>query len=208
MTGRPPLLQTLWAVMALLATPFACAEAQSLETGVYSDGLMIGFDPATQIIRGYYGGRTGRGHFTCIFYLRGRLRGATAHVSTYFPETPVGDLIKGELMAKGSGRIRLALDSEHGGCWNVQHFADADQPADARLYIARPWTSVAVVRRDRAYLFDAPDNPAHRRAYVVRGDGVGVRATRPGWLQVEFIGQDEKRITSGWIRRSDVYPTD
>ncbi|MBU6494595.1 MAG: hypothetical protein KGQ45_17645, partial [Burkholderiales bacterium] len=63
-----------------------------------------------------------------------------------------------------------------------------------------------VIKSDRAYFYDAPASAQHRKAYIVRGDGVGVRAVRPGWLQVDFPG--DKRMTSGWIKQSEVYPAE
>jgi Transposase domain (DUF772) len=149
---------------------------------------------------------TGRLAPDCIFYLTGELHGSSAHVSTYFPEGPATDLIKGELVLETHQKFRVRLPSEHGGCWNVEHFADEDQPAQFTLQASPPWTSIAVAKRDKTYFFDTPASAPHRKAYLVKGDGVGVRTTQPGWLEVDFVGGDKP--VSGWIRQSDVYPAD
>ncbi len=197
-------MRILGAAMGLLLLGWASgARAERLAGGVYGE-MLVGFDPASQAVSGYFYSQTGQGQYSCIFYLRGRLRGAEAEIATYFPESPRDDLIKGRLVLAARGQFRVRLASEHGGCWNVRHFADEGQPAEFRLDAAHPWVSVAVVKADRAYFFDAPASPVHRKAHVVKGDGVGVRAFRPGWLQVDFVSGD--RPVSGWIRESDVYP--
>jgi hypothetical protein len=189
---------------ALLAAPPARAEGPTIASGAYEDGMLIGFDPATRIVSGYFEMQRGeRPSFNCIFFLAGKLEAARAEIMTYFPETPTADLIRGELMVESPKQFRVRLETEHGGCGNVEHFADKDQPAEFTLGAAYPWISIAVVRSDRAFFHDAPSASTRRRAYVVKGDGLGVRASEPGWLEVDYVG-GEKPV-SGWIRRVDVY---
>jgi hypothetical protein len=190
----------------LLLIPFAArAAGVGIVSGSYDGDMLIGFDAATRVVTGYFSEEAGEGQFSCIFYLTGKLRDSEATISTYLPEAPTEDLIKGQLVPGTRGQFDVRLPSEHGGCWNVQHFADEDQPAHFTLDAAYPWIAVAVVQRDRAYFFDTPASTTHRKGYVVRGDGVGVRAIQPGWLQVDFVGNGKP--VSGWIRQSDVYPT-
>ncbi|HXU99669.1 MAG TPA: hypothetical protein VG166_04150 [Caulobacteraceae bacterium] len=193
----------IFAALALFAP--ARAEQGGLAGGVWGEGLILGVDPATRTVSGYYSSETGGGQFSCIFYLTGKLAGARAAITTWFPQTPTDEVIKGELARQAGGTIRVRLASEHGGCWNVQPFADKDRPAEFTLETARPWTSVAVVKSKKAYFFATPTSATHRKGYVVQGDGLGVRAERPGWLAVDFVDPDGK-AASGWIRRSDVYP--
>lgn len=198
-------MRTLIALLVLLtlAAPAARADEPDVAAGIYSDGLLVGFDPATRMVTGYYSSETGRGQFRCIFFLKGRLTGSGADIATYFPETSVDDLINGKLLVESRTNILVQLPTEHGGCWNVEHFADKDLPANLTLTEAHAWTSVAVISRARAYFFKTP-GAARSRTYAVKGDGVGVLAARPGWLKIELVGGD---VTStGWIHQSDVYP--
>ena len=187
--------------MASLATSAAARPLQEsdLASGDYGGEMLIGVDPASHAVTGYYQSSTGNGQFSRIFYLTGKADGA---IRTYFPETPA-EVVTGRLTRDGRDSFRVRLAREHGGCWNVQHFADKDQPADFTLETAYPWISIAVVTSARAHFFGGPLSKAPRKSYVVKGDGLGVRAARPGWLQVDFIGGG-KPVT-GWVRRSDVY---
>ena len=195
----------LLSMLLLAASPPAHAQDTSIASGVY-DELLMGFDPTTRIVSGYYYSETGGGQFSCIFYLSGKLSGASAPISTYFPEEPADEVIKGKLVVETHHKFQIRLAEEHGGCWNVMHFADAEQPAEFELQSAYPWTSIAVVKSKRAYFFPDPASATHRKAYVVKGNGVGVRAKKPGWLNVDYIDPDGKAI-SGWIRQADVYST-
>jgi hypothetical protein len=171
-----------------------------IASGDYGGEMLIAIDPASHIVRGYYQSSTGNGRFNCIFYFSGKANGA---IRSYFPETPE-DAVMGTLSRESDGSLNVRLATEHGGCWNVQHFADKDQPAEFTLDAAYPWVSVAVIKSARAHLYDSPASKAPRKSYVVQGDGLGVRARRPGWLQVDFLGGGKP--VSGWIRSSDVYP--
>jgi hypothetical protein len=183
----------------------AASTPSTMVSGDYGDGMLIGVNPATQAVTGYYSAAGNDGQFSCIFYLTGRLGRSPVPVSTYFPETPAAK-ITGRLFVEAPDRFKVRLSAEHGGCWNVMHFADESYPAEFALVARHPWLSIAVVRSDRAYFFDTPTSPRHRAAYIVKGDGVGVRAVRPGWLQVDFLR--DGKMTSGWIRQAEVFPVE
>jgi hypothetical protein len=167
----------------------AAQAAPQIASGAYDNTLLVGVDPTTGVVTGYFDMNQGdtEPSFSCIFYFKGRLVGGSANIESYFPDDPKGDLIHGVLTAKGPAQVRLTLQTEHGGCGQVFHFADADQPADFVLPSAKPWTSVRVVQAAKAYFYPAP-GAAHGRAYLVKGDGVG-----------------DKRTSSGWLRETDLY---
>jgi hypothetical protein len=193
------------ALSLVLAAP-TLASAAPLASGAYNDAMLLAYDAATGEVSGYFDMTRGDPSlFSCIFYLHGKLSGASAAIDTYFPETPKDDLIKGKLVLTDAKHFGVQLASEHGGCANVESFADPSQPATFELAAAHPWDAVAVVRSDKAYFYDAPGAAAHRKAYLVQGDGVGVRAAKAGWVQADYVGGDA--TVSGWLKSSDLYPT-
>lgn len=194
-------------VGVLLLGLFAAAAhaAPPITAGSYADAMLIGYDPATGAVTGYFDMQRGDPPmFSCVFYLTGKLSGSAAAIRTYFPQTPKDDLISGTLTLQHPKAFRVTLKSEHGGCANVEAFADKDQPADFQLDAAQAWTSVRVVKAPKAYFYPSPGAAAHGRAYLVGGDGVGVRAAQGGWLQVDYVGGDKP--VSGWLKASDLYP--
>jgi hypothetical protein len=193
------LTASLAAAIAIL--PAAAIAAPTLQSGVYDNTLILAVGPGGAV-SGYFDMTQGQ-QFSCIFYLRGHLAGNGAIIDSYFPGDPKGDHVAGRLEASAGGKVRAVLKSEHGGCGNVWHFADADNPADFVLQTAQPWTSIRVVKAAKAYFSPAP-GASHGRAYVVNGDGVGVRTVQNGWAQVDFPG--ETRTSSGWLSEADLYP--
>ncbi|WP_156967129.1 hypothetical protein [Paraburkholderia ferrariae] len=187
------------------ASAAATGMPPTMVSGDYGDGMLIGVNPATRAVTGYYSADNVNRQFNCIFYLTGKLGKSPISVSTYFPEAPA-DKIKGKLFLEAPDKFKVRLSAEHGGCWNVMHFADDSYPAEFTVVTKHPWLSIAVIQSDRAYFFGTPTSSQHRKAYLVRGDGVGVRAVQPGWLQVDFLG--ENKMTSGWIKKTEVYPVE
>lgn len=187
--------------MLLLALTIAArAEAPAPATGSYGT-LTLGFDPKTREITGYHEDHTGsEGQFSCIFALRGVLAGDTAALATAYPED--GEKIPGTLTFSGD-TVQIKLEREHGGCWNVQHFADPT-PASFSLEEAAPWVAVRIVASERAYFRSTPGGKP-RRAYVVKGDLVGVTETSGEWGYVVYTNAAGK-VTRGWIAASDLYP--
>jgi hypothetical protein len=198
-------MRQLFIATALLLTAPAGVAAAPPASGEYNDAMLFAYDAASGEVSGYFNMTQGEGppSFSCIFYLHGKLAGSTAAVDTYFPETPKSDLIKGKLTVTDGKDFKVVLPKEHGGCWNVEHFADSSDPAKFDLAAAHPWTRVAVVKSAKAYFYDAPRATAHRKTYVVKGDGLGVRAGKSGWAEVDYTGGDKP--ISGWVKTSDLY---
>jgi hypothetical protein len=193
-------------IVAFAISVFGCcfaarAEEASVQSGNYG-GLIVGYELKGNIVSGYFNSETGNGQFTCMFYLKGKFENNLAKVESYFPGIE-NDKILGQLFAPAPTHLLISLKKEHGGCWNVWHFAD-QTPADFDLIKAYPWKSVRVVRAAKAYFYDSPQTAHHRKAYLVKSDGVGVRSQKNGWLEVDYA-RTEKPV-SGWMKESDFFP--
>ena len=180
------------------------------------EGLLIGVDPSAGIITGYYENftgfdeTTGKPRFSCIFYLKGAIRGAPPYtVDTWFPADKTREnLITGSLTpAKSDGKaaLNIKLPSEHGGCWNVQHFADGDG-ASFQLDVPAKWVTIRVVSAKRAYFYDDEAGTKRRNAYVIKGNPLRVYQSKPGWVYAEFTA--DGKTTAGWIKEAELFSSD
>ena len=189
----------LLSAMSLSAEAMA---ANAPKSGEY-DELMLARNPSTSMISGYFRSETGGGGFSCIFYLSGKLKSGAAEIETYFPETP-NEKISGLLTVNSADSVTLKLKEEHGGCPNVQHFADADQPAKFSMSkVHANWVEIRVVKAEKSNFFASPKGKKPLKTYLVRGNAVGVVDNQPDWVRVDYPGSS--KATSGWIRRADLY---
>jgi hypothetical protein len=192
------------ALAALLAVAPAASHAApaAIASGVYDNTLILAVGPGGRL-SGYFAmSQAGPPQIDCIAYLRGKLAGSSGAVSSTEPGLPDERPINGRIVGAGAGKVRISLPTEPDGCGNIWSFANKDDPADFTLQHAEPWIAVRVVKADKAYFSPTP-GAAHGRAYIVKGDGVGVRAAQNGWVQADFVG--DTHATSGWLKESDLY---
>jgi hypothetical protein len=168
--------------------------------------FLVGVDTSRQLISGYVEMRTGN-DFSCIFYLRGNLKGKPPYkIKTWFPkDRNPKDVIEGtisDVPDESKPSVLVKLKEEHGGCWNVQHFAADSQPLQINSVGA--WKEIRVVSSNRAYFHDEPRKTKKRKAYLVTGNPVRVYSEQQGWIQAEYVSESGKK-TSGWIKQSDLF---
>lgn len=190
----------IW-LIACLAWPCGAAPVVSGDYG----GFLVGVDRSGSLT-GYFESSTGRGQFSCIFFVSGKAIGKASGVDTWFPgDRDPKEVIHGVLEQVSSGgkpAIRLKLEEEHGGCWNVQHFA-SDQSTFA-LTEQGNWEQIRIVASKKAYFYDDPSSSKPRKAFVVTGNALRVFETREGWVRAEYVGPANRR-TQGWIPERDLF---
>jgi len=175
-------------------------------SGQYEE-LLIGIDQDRGVLTGFYENGTGwdekakAPRFVCSFYLYGEKRGDSFKITTWWPEDDREDTINGELTFNADGSVSVRLESEHGGCWNVNHFADKD-PSNHSLDKPGAWISVRVIKVRRAYFHDKADEQTRRRGYLIKSNVIRVFSQMPGWVLAEY---GDEKISRGWIKESDLY---
>ena len=194
-------------LVALLAPAFGAqpvrAAPSAIASGVYDNTLILAVAPDGRVGGYFYMSQAGPPQIDCVAYLRGKLAGNGGAITAYEPAAPEAGVINGRIASIGAGQVRITLASEPAGCGNIWSFANQDAPAEFTLQRREPWTALRVVKAARAYFSPSPGAP-HGRAYLVTGDGVGVRAAQGGWVQADFIGANH--TSSGWLKETDLWP--
>ena len=190
------------AVLALAAGP-AIAAPPAIASGDYDNTLILAVGPDGRFTGHFDMRDEGPPERDCIVDFRGKLAGNGGTITAYDQGDPTARVINGRIAATGPGAVRISLPEEPDVCGNTWSFANQDDPADFKLESREPWTAIREVKANRAYFSPSPGAP-HGRAYVVQFNGVGVRATRGGWVQADFTGGTHD--TSGWLKESDLYP--
>lgn len=172
----------------------AGAKAGVLRPGLY-EGLMLALD----------GGGNVNGSFSqqgsCTFQISGRLSSQSVAVVRTVSEgsTPA---IEGQLSAgPGSRSVTLTLPGgqQLPGCGNVLPPL-IDKGLDLDLTQKGTWAHLVNVAADRTPLRKSPSDAG--RAYVVRGDVLGVVSEQADLLEVEFMNA-KGRVVRGWIAAKD-----
>ncbi len=170
-------------------------------SGVYSGGLQLGVNPKTNIVTGYYENHTGwdettqAPRFRCIFaFYATPDNDSTYNVLTWYPENGV-TATAGELTVE-NGAVRLQLNEDPDGCWNVNRFASGNGSRHS-LESAGNWQAIRVVAVEDTHFHLSPHRSAPQlsglrprqplRLYDQRGDWVIAetieRPARWGWVQ-------------------------
>ena len=130
---------------------------QTIQSGEYEFGLKLAFDNKTKKLTGYFENYTGwdeetnNPKFSCIFYIEGLVTKNKFGVLTYYPEDKSEDSINGQIEIINNERIKIKLPYEHGGCWNVLHFADEPVSFDIEKKIE--WAQIKYVITNKTYFY-------------------------------------------------------
>ena len=179
--------------------------SQTIHSGEYEFGLKLAFDNKTKKLTGYFENYTGwddetnNPKFSCIFYIEGLVTKNKFEVLTYYPEDKSVDSINGQIEIINDTIIKIKLPNEHGGCWNVQHFAD--EPVLFDIEKKAKWTQIKYVVKDKTYFYSEKSETKKQKDYLVKNDFVCIDKTDGDWSYCTFYG---KRITKGWIKSVDL----
>jgi hypothetical protein len=96
-------------------------------------------------------------------------------------------------------KVKVKLPEEHGGCWNVQHFAD--EPAVFILEKSQKWIQIRYVDVHKAHFYSSKTDGKPMKAYLVRGNFVCVEKVEGLWAYCIYVGE---KTTKGWLKLSDL----
>jgi hypothetical protein len=180
------------------------ADGQIIGSGEYDSGLKLAYDSKTNKLTGYFENytgldeKTGNPKFSCIFYIQGTITGSQFTVDTYDPNN-TSDIIKGNIQIINDKTATINLPKEHGGCWNVRHFAKEEVKFSLEKYIA--WAQIRFIAIDKAYLHTDKSIDKKQISYLVKNDFVCIDKIEDDWAFCTYYG---KTIAKGWIRTSDL----
>ncbi len=133
--------------------------------------------------------------FSCIFFIEGIVTDSSFSISTYFPNDQYEDLIEGTMEIINDSTIKIKLPSEHGGCWNVMHFAD--EPVQFDLQEQINWKRITYVGSDISYFYKEPLESKKSKSYVLKDDLICIEKIKDSWAFCIFYGE---KTTKGWIK--------
>ena len=178
---------------------------QIIKSGEYDNSLRMAYDSESKKITGYYENYTGwdeetkAPRFSCIFYIEGTFVNQKAIIKTYFPVDKNEDTIEGHIEIVNNETIYIVLPEEHGGCWNVQHFAN--KPDKFELVKQFNWIQIRYVDTNKSYFHKEKSDAKKQKPYVIKGDIVYVEKIEGDWALCNYFG---KKTTKGWLKVTDL----
>lgn len=177
---------------------------QMIVSGDYGSGLKLSYDSANKKLTGYFEEYTGldkqnNAMFSCIFYIEGIATGQKIDIKTYYPKDKSSDLINGTIEFLPDNKVNIKLPKDHGGCWNVQNFAD--EAVTFTLFKKQPWTQIRYVSAGKTYFYG--DNSGNKKlnSYLINGDFICIEKIEGLWAYCTYFG---KKARKGWLMISDL----
>lgn len=179
---------------------FIDLKSQDIVSGEYDSGLKIAFDKKTKIITGYFEDYTGWDEelnlprFSCIFYFHGKLADDSISIISFYPEHNIDEQIYGYIKIPNNKSIIIKLNSEHGGCWNVKHFADS--AINFNLVNIKDWIQIRYVKNEKVYFYLDSIDKKNLTELNIKNNILFINKLEGDWALCTYY--DEKTIT-GWV---------
>lgn len=199
-------MKTLLILIYLLTFSNFTFGQERIVSGEYEDGLKLAYDSDSKKITGYFESYTGwdeenkTPRFSCIFYIEGILEKGKAKITTYYPEDKTDDIIEGSLEFLNNS-VTIKLPEEHGGCWNVQHFAD--KPAQFQLEKKHNWIQIRYIDSNKSNFFSDKSIAKKLKTYLIKGDIIYVEKLEGEWAFCTYLNKKNKNV-KGWLKTSDL----
>lgn len=195
----------IFCFLFLLYIPYS--QAQKVSSGIYGSGLNIAFDELTGKVTGFYDNesgydeKTGTAQFSCTFYFSGKADLNQSNIISFYPGDSVPDSIPGILEFGINDQLTIRLNSDHGGCWNVQTFAS--EPVSFSLYKAVSWSQIRYVTGSNVDLFKDASGSSSFNVKLPFGSVVGISGMKGDFALCTVLNSTDD-VISGWIKLSDL----
>jgi hypothetical protein len=193
-------------ITTLLVTFFVTSIfGQQFISGDYDTGLKLSYDSTNKKVTGYFEDYTGLGEqnsnprFSCIFYIEGTVTGNKIDIKSYYPSDKGNDLIQGAIEILTDKKVKIKLLKEHGGCWNVQHFAD--EQVTFTLEKKQTWMQIRYVSVAKAYFYSGNSENQRLKSYLINGNFICIDKIEGQWAYCTYFGL---KTTKGWLMLSDL----
>ncbi len=182
--------------MLLFLSTNAQAEVNHFEPGAY-ENLLLAVNK-NGFVTGYYREVQGEGvKKTCSFFLQGEAKDGIANITTW-ADKPFSGVLKA-----GATEVNLKIEKgqEHPGCGLVM-MPEIATGLSFDLRAKVPWNELRTIANEKSYFHSEPNGAKRLKSYLVRGDVVGVVASKDGWLQIDYYSSAGK-MSRGWICSQD-----
>ena len=190
-------------VIAVASAPYVRSEVTGFEPGAYENILLAISSKGT--ITGYYREAQGEGAVkTCAFTFNGDAHADKANIIVNADKS-----FSGEIHSETDGiNLKIEKGREIPGCGLVL-MPEIASGLSYDLITKAPWSELRTITRDKSFFYSEPKSGNQLKAYLVKGDVVGVVTSEGDWLQIDYYS-DSGKMSRRWIKKlgtSTIIPT-
>lgn len=182
----------------------AISQGSVLRSGLY-EGMVLSVSPGGRVVGSYREEQGDAPSKSCAFTFSGQVRGSGAAITASDGSARGPGRLAGRLTVSGQD-VTLVLPRARsmGGCGLVLMPEVETEGMPLSRLAAGAWTDLAKVKDARLALRAAP-TAAPGRAYVVRGDVVGIVGRRGAAVEIVYPS-DRAKPTRGWVPAAALAP--
>lgn len=173
------------------------------QSGLY-DSSRIGYEASTKTLSGVFKEvEIGKQQKSCVFYFISTLE----HDEKTYPLS-IYDL-NYQLISYGTINYWKAVDAYHikldKNLYQCQQMMPDIVGTGIDIFFKNfmPWKFVKLVKSSKAYFYKAPNEASKGRAYILKGDDLGLVERRGEWYKVQYVTASQK-VVEGWVKKTDL----
>lgn len=183
-------------IIALASMTNACAESVRFEPGVY-ENLLLAVN-SNGVVTGYYREAQGEGAVkTCAFTFKGEAKAGVANILVGSDKSFAGEIKAGS----DDVNLKIAKGRELPGCGLVL-MPEIASGLSFDLITKAPWIELRIIASEKSYFYSEPKADKQLKAYLVKGDVVGIVASEGDWLQIDYYSSSGK-TSRRWINNKE-----
>lgn len=176
------------------------------QSGIY-DELIVGFDVESKALTGVFkltDYQANGKENTCKFYIVGTLEAENKPFTVNLYSLDYQLLGYGEMRySPKSVSYHLSLEKNIGQCNQIMRGFVGEGFEFYQKY-GMDWKAVRLVKSPKAYFYSLPKETSKGKAYIIKGDWVGITKMQYNWIYADYITPNTKKFTKVWIKKSDL----
>lgn len=200
----------------LLTWCLLCTHASAGTFIQFDQPDLIGYESNGKIY-GYYGSSNSRTGFSCVFFFESLSSDSATEsakkITSFYTES---DFSAREKSSDISGIVHssstdwiVQLEEQHGGCnsgagWNFKLGPQNDGVVKFRITKKIPSLGLSVANKKTYFLNYSNHKFSPLKTFITPGDLVVRLKQVGGHSQARYLNTETKRITTGWIKDSDL----
>jgi hypothetical protein len=192
-------------LLILCSSLYSCAQQKKINTGIYENGLNIGYDSISGEISGFidfnpYEEVKDAVQIGCKFFFKSENISKRKEINiTIYNLVDNIDTISGTLQIE-TDKIYLKFRRNIPSCMSVIYFNENNE-VSFDLEKKNKFNAFGFVLIDKLFFYKTPFDNDRTQKYILKNDIFEILKIKNGWLLIRFRSG---KVTEGWVKESEV----